>query len=62
MKDKKYYQWISAVLQNDENSTDQELRTYFMKEGKMSLKEADFYVKQRDDALKEIHFELEKYK
>lgn len=51
--------WISATLLNDESSSDLEMEQYFMKEGKMSLKEAACYVKQRDKALLEpLNFKL----
>lgn len=43
--------WITSTLMNDENSSNLELEQYFMKEGKMSLKEASCYVKQREKAM-----------
>lgn len=50
--------WIAAVLLNDETSTDEEMRNYFIDEG-LGSEEADFYVGQRDDALREgLHFRL----
>jgi hypothetical protein len=59
MKSKK--DWITSVLVNDENSSDLELERYFMKEGNMSLREAAFYVKQRNRALLDpLHFNLNK--
>lgn len=61
-KDREDIRWIQAVLVNDENSTDEELKEYFMTEGNMSKEEAKHYVKQRDDALrKPLKFKLEKY-
>ena len=55
--------WIEAILVNDEASTDSELIQGFMKEGRLSRKEAIFYVKQRGKALSDpIHFKLVKYR
>ena len=62
MKNKKNYIWISATLQNDESSTDDELISYFIDEGNMERKEAEFYVKQRQDALSSPKFKLKHYK
>ena len=61
VKDSKYFKWISATLQNDENSSDKEMISYFMKEGKMPKKEAEFYVEQREKAMNDIDYELIKY-
>ncbi len=59
----KDYDWISATLLNDETATDEEMTAYFMREGKMSRAEAEFYVKQRNRALLEgLEFELRFYK
>jgi hypothetical protein len=53
--------WISAILLNDENSTDKEMKEYFIKEG-LTEKEADFYLSQRNDALLNcLDFELKVY-
>ena len=60
-KDSKYFKWISATLQNDENSSDKEMINYLMKEGKKPRKEAEFYVEQREKALNDIDYNLEKY-
>ena len=43
--------WVESTLVNDEFSTDNEMRRYFMEEGKMTKTKADCYVKQRDKAL-----------
>lgn len=45
--------WISAVLVNDEDSTDKQMIDYFQKEGNMSATKARCYVKQRKDALED---------
>jgi hypothetical protein len=59
----KEQKWISSVLLNDEASTNEEMKAHFMKEGKMSKAEADFYVKQRNKALLEdLNFKLRTYK
>lgn len=54
--------WINATLLNDETSSDDELRSYFMTEGKMSLAEADYYVRQRDAALKDMYYHAKPYR
>ena len=41
------HNWIAATLSNDENSTDEELVAYFIKEGPMSKEQAQKYVAQR---------------
>lgn len=61
-RDEDFYHWVSATLSNDENSSDRELAKYFMEEGKMSVGEAWFYVKQRQKALSDAHFELKRFK
>lgn len=43
--------YIAAVLANDEVSTDQELISLFVKEMKMSEKEAKYWVSKRNDYL-----------
>jgi len=50
-RDTKFYKWVESTLVNNESSSDRELKEYFMKEGKMTEKEATFYIKQRDGAL-----------
>lgn len=47
--EKQKLKWIDAVLHNDETSSNAELVDYFMKEGEMSKKEAQYYAKQRYD-------------
>lgn len=49
---KKKWNWISSTLVNDESSSDNDLLKHFMNTGKMDKKEAEFYVKQRNSALK----------
>ena len=46
--------WIKSVLSNDEYSSDEELTTYFMKEGNLSKKEAQTWVSKRGIYLKNI--------
>lgn len=43
--------WINAILHNDEASTDQELVDHFVKEGGLSVEEAQRFVAQRDKCL-----------
>lgn len=58
-----FYEWIEGVLVNDEVSSDEEIKDYFIKEGNMSEKEADFYIKQRNKALfNPLGFKLIKYR
>lgn len=52
--DDKTYEWIIDVLTNDENASDKELVEYFMKEGKMSKEEAEYYVRQRDEFINSL--------
>lgn len=55
-------QWIEATLLNDETATDEEMTEYFMKEGQCSKEEAEFYVAQRNNALKApLEFRLKPY-
>jgi hypothetical protein len=50
--------WIAAVLLNDETSTGEEMRDYFIEQG-LAPDEAEFYVRQRGDALLEgLYFKL----
>ena len=56
MKDKDI-KWIKAVLQNDENSTDDELKQYFKENGLTDL-EIIKILNQRERALNNIEFEL----
>ena len=49
--------WIKAVLQNDENSTTEELITYFAKNGLTPLEIAKV-LNQRKEALNNIKFKL----
>jgi hypothetical protein len=61
-RDSKFYEWVSATLLNDEYSSDSEMKNYFKKEGKMSDKEAEFYVNQRNKALEDFEsFRLKEY-
>ena len=53
--DKKEY-WIKSVLSNDEDSSDEELVAYFMKEGPMSEEEARQWVAKRKFYLNNIVF------
>jgi hypothetical protein len=46
--------WIKSVLSNDEYSSDEELITYFMEEGKLTKDEAVAWVKKRDIYLNNI--------
>lgn len=46
--------WIKATLANDENSSDEELISYFMKEGGLSREEAQKWVSQRTKYLNNI--------
>jgi hypothetical protein len=46
--------WIKSVLSNDETSSDEELVTHFMHEGKMTEKEARMWVSKRDFYLNNI--------
>lgn len=63
LKDDKLIKWIDSTLLNDEDSTDQEIINYFVKNGPMSKVEAEFYVAQRNKALKDkLNFKLKKYK
>lgn len=56
------YDWIAATLVNDESSSDQEMREHFIMEGEMSNLESNFYVAQRDRALRHpLQFNLDKY-
>jgi hypothetical protein len=53
-----FNKWIGATLVNDETSTDEQVKDYFMQEG-MSKDEAKFYLTQRSKALKDpLHFKL----
>ena len=50
---------IEQRLVNDETGTDAELRADFITAGKMSEAEADFYVAQRNAALRDpVKFKL----
>jgi len=44
-------EWIASTLLNDEYSSDEEMKNYFKKVGRMSDKQAKFYVGQRNKAL-----------
>lgn len=48
MIDKKCLYWIKSVLSNDENSTDEELIQWFIKEGKLTEKQAKEWVAKRE--------------
>ena len=62
-KDNNYYNWIESTLMNDENSTDEEMKDYFITEGQITKKEATFYINQRQTALLDWQkFKLTKYK
>ncbi len=54
--------WVEAVLQNDEVSSDIELKELFMKEGKLKEAEAQFYISQRTALLAYWKRTLEIYK
>ena len=59
---KSYQKWVKAILVNDEGSTDEELKEHFIKEGKLTRDEADFYINQRNAALKDpLNFKLTIY-
>ena len=45
--DKITLKWIKSTLANDENSSDEEIVTFFMEEGKMSEEEARAWVAKR---------------
>jgi hypothetical protein len=54
--------WIEATLLNDETATDEEMVAYFVQEGKCTKEEAEFYVAQRNNALKApLEFKLKPY-
>jgi len=50
--------WISAVLQNDENSSDDELKEYFVKNG-LTIEESERVVAQREKALNDPYYRLQ---
>ena len=45
--DKITLKWIKSTLANDENSSDEEIVTFFMEEGQMSEEEARAWVSKR---------------
>ena len=49
--------WIEAVLNNDENSTDDELREYFLKNGAIKS-DVDKALAQREKCLTDFHYKL----
>ena len=53
--------WIDAVLTNDEGSTDEEMKQYFIEEG-LTEPEAIFYIAQRNKKLLDCYADLEEYK
>jgi hypothetical protein len=46
--------WVKSILSNDENSSDEELVTQLMSEGKMTEEEAKKWVSKRDFYLNNI--------
>ncbi len=44
--------WVATTLVNDEASTDRELVEHFMEAGPMSYEQAQFYIDQRNNALR----------
>jgi hypothetical protein len=55
-------EWITSVLVNDENASDEEMLQYFIENG-LSQAEAEKVMAQRNDALKDpLHFELKESK
>ncbi len=46
--------WIKATLANDEDSTDEELLTYFTENG-VEEKEAKAWISKREKYLTELH-------
>lgn len=55
------YEWIAAVLINDEISSDDEVYAYFIDQG-LTKDEAAFYTNQRNDALLDpLNFHLITY-
>jgi len=49
--DSQTYNWIKAVLINDEASTDEQLVQHFIKEGPMTKEEAEWWVGKRNEFL-----------
>ncbi len=55
--------WVATTLANDEASTDSELVEHFTEGGPMPTRQANFYIAQRNDALRSpLHFSLKSYK
>lgn len=58
--EQKKLKWVSAVLHNDEISTDRDMVKYLMAEG-LSKDEAQYYIKQREKALSDPHYDVKPY-
>lgn len=55
--------WVATTLANDEASTNEEMKAHFETEGPMPPEQADFYIGQRNTALRSpIDFQLKPYK
>jgi hypothetical protein len=52
--------WIKDILSNDDVSTDEELMTHFMEEGRVPLDEAKLWVSRRGFYLTNIVLTAEK--
>lgn len=57
-KERKTSEWINAVLQNDETSTDDELTTYFRQNG-LSPEDITKIISQRQKCLADPFYEVE---
>ena len=57
IREEKALKWINAVMQNDETSTDEELKKYFQQNG-LSAKDAEKIVSQRPKFFAEPCFEI----
>ncbi len=54
--------WVATTLANDESSTDSELVEHFTEGGPMPTEQANFYIAQRNEALRSpLHFQLKTY-
>lgn len=52
--------WIESCLVNDENSSDEELLTYFMDEGNLDKEQTIMIMRQRNEAfVKGCEFQLD---
>jgi len=52
--------WATIILSNDENSTDQELKTHFIKNG-FTVEQADLWLLKRNELLKPLPIKQRKY-